>query len=156
MKILVMSDLHGKILVADKILSDTDAEVVLFTGDGIREMQRLSEKYKNLKFHMVAGNCDFLTKAPSDLVIELETKRIWLTHGHNYYVKSTLANLKKKAKEIKADIAVFGHTHVPYSEYSEGIWLVNGGSLGNPRTGIPTYATINIANNGVVVNIAYI
>ena len=47
-------------------------------------------------------------------------------------------------------ITLFGHTHIPVTVYEEGVWLVNPGSVSAPRQGKPTYAVIDIEQNGIM------
>ena len=43
--------------------------------------------------------------------IELGGKKIWLTHGHNYYVSLDLKVIEQEAVARGMDIVMFGHTH---------------------------------------------
>ncbi len=54
------------------------------------------------------------------------------------------------AKREKADIVLFGHTHVAKTEYAEGVYFVNPGSPSCPREGRPSYAVIDIEENGIM------
>ena len=57
--------------------------------------------------------------------------KLFMTHGHNQKVKMTLALLKKEAKEMGAQAALFGHTHSAYCCQEDGLWLLNPGSCGS-------------------------
>ena len=48
-------------------------------------------------------------------------------------------------KENNADIVMFGHIHVPVVEKSDGVTIVNPGSISLPRNadGRPTYIVMN-------------
>ena len=54
------------------------------------------------------------------------------------------------ARRSKADVLLFGHTHVPLAEYRDGVYLLNPGSL-NGSFG--TYGTLDITSAGIVTNI---
>ena len=43
--------------------------------------------------------------------------RVFMTHGHYYYVGSGIEGLKREALARGADVAMFGHTHIPLIEY---------------------------------------
>ena len=58
-------------------------------------------------------------------MLEIQNKKILLTHGHRYRVKYGYDRLLSRAKEISADIVVFGHTHVPENTYIDNILLFN-------------------------------
>ena len=51
---------------------------------------------------------------------------------------------QEKAKEINADIVLYGHTHESKIDYINGIWYINPGSPSMPRDGFSSYATIEI------------
>jgi putative phosphoesterase len=76
-------------------------------------------------------------------------KRFFFTHGHVYDVKYGLYRLDLAAREYQADIALFGHTHVPYEEYADGLYLFNPGSLGHGGT----YGYVDVVGGGVVTNV---
>lgn len=61
-------------------------------------------------------------------VMELEGKRILMTHGHRYGVKSGYLRAVYAAKEQQADILLFGHTHRAECFQEEGLWVLNPGA----------------------------
>ena len=73
-----------------------------------------------------------------------------LTHGHRYGVKSNTDDVLELAKKNKADIVMFGHTHMPLIDLSGKIWIVNPGSLSLPRQNgrIPTYIIMELDDQG--------
>ena len=72
--------------------------------------------------------------------------KVFLTHGHRYGVSYTLANLRETAEELGADVAIYGHTHMPALDEQNDIVLLNPGSVAKPRqAGLKkTYAVITI------------
>lgn len=56
-----------------------------------------------------------------------------LTHGHRFYVNGGTTHLREYALANHYDIAMFGHTHVPYLGKDEDVKIVNPGSLSYPR-----------------------
>ena len=62
-------------------------------------------------------------------------------------------------KELKEDILVCGHTHIPYAKYYNDKLLVNAGSVGKPKTNTPkaNYVIIEIKSSVEVeiVEVAY-
>ena len=44
-------------------------------------------------------------------------KRVFFSHGHMYGVKVGLEQFLEGARNVKADIALFGHTHRPMLDY---------------------------------------
>ena len=74
-----------------------------------------------------------------------------MTHGHTYHVKYGLSELKMSARSAKADILLYGHTHDPYTEYDDGLYIMNPGAvLGYPSE----YGVIDIQNGQILMNTA--
>lgn len=151
MKILALSDSHGSGSPIINAIEKTIPDSVIFLGDGVREADRVSEKF-DIPFYLVKGNCDFGEYEDMQL-IELCGKRIFFCHGHKYGVKGGYGAITKAAEKYGADIALFGHTHVPYEHYEDGLYLMNPGSCACPRSGRPTFGIIDIAGGAVVTNI---
>ena len=146
MRILVVSDIHGRdYLLREAIEQQPTARVVLFLGDGIRQVEAMQELYPDRTFYMVPGNCDI---GCNSLPIRQETfggKRFYFTHGHLHDVKYTLYRLDLAARQAEADIVLFGHTHQPYEEYAEGLYLFNPGSLGYDYS----YGYVDVVPGGI-------
>lgn len=128
MKILVLSDSHGD---ADSILcavSKNDPDKLIFLGDGASDLNAAISRRPGLDCFSVSGNCDITRPSPRELLLDIEGFRILATHGDKYHVKNGLLTLNYRANEKDADIVLFGHTHVPYCEDSDGVWYLNPGS----------------------------
>lgn len=152
-KIIILSDIHINTVPLKKISGIlAESDYVIFLGDGIGSMY----PYKNLlgdRLIMVKGNCDMFSRIDDETVLDIDGFKIFITHGHKYRVKASLDDLLYKAKEINADIVLYGHTHMPYTEYLDGHMLVNPGSLGLPRIGNPTYAYMILSGKKPFVKI---
>ena len=74
------------------------------------------------------------------LLRTFEGVRIFGTHGHRYGVKQGLLRFSLAAQEQQAQVALFGHTHIPYCRQEGGLWLLNPGACGGraPSCGIVT------------------
>ena len=161
MKILVFSDSHGVIKNMTEAIDAhyPNIDLIIHLGDGAKEFDRLSEKYREVRFFGVRGNCDLFNEAGlmTTNLLELDGYRILCTHGHEYKVKYTLDNLHYAALEKKCNIALFGHTHSAYKRYdSENeIYLFNPGSIsrGAPRA---SYGLIELTDKGILLSHAYI
>ncbi|MGB9802979.1 metallophosphoesterase [Desulfofundulus sp.] len=133
MRIGVISDTHGKVDRALKLLNELEPlDLLLHAGDFYRDGQLLGEAL-DIPVHAVAGNCDFPKGGPGEEVLELAGKKVFLTHGHLYHVHSSLQKLLYRALELRVDVVVFGHTHVRYCQEHEGILFFNPGSVYDPR-----------------------
>ncbi|HNW05286.1 MAG TPA: metallophosphoesterase family protein, partial [Oscillospiraceae bacterium] len=87
-------------------------------------------------------------------VAEFAGKTVFYTHGFRFGVKSGLADLKREARSLGADIALYGHTHIPYVAYEDGLYLMNPGSIGRPRVGKPNYGIVDITDGGTLLHTA--
>ena len=133
MKILILGDTHAQDDIFLRILSvEKDYDVLLHTGD-FEGSELVYRELSDTPLYYVAGNNDFFTDAPYERVIELETCRIFMTHGHRYELEKGYAGVCKAALRHKASIAVFGHSHMPVAEYSKGVLMLNPGSTAWPR-----------------------
>ena len=65
----------------------------------------------------------------------MEGKRIFLTHGHLYGVKSSYDSLREMGRKMKCDIILFGHTHREFLEEKDMI-LANPGAAQDGKYGI--------------------
>ena len=112
MRILVVSDTHrDQYSLEQAVLRQPKAEVVIHLGDGADEAEMVKAKFPEKTFLQVRGNCDWGCDLPVEGEITLEGKKLFYTHGHAYNVKYGLYNICCAAREKKADIVLFGHTH---------------------------------------------
>ena len=149
MRVLVVSDSHGNIYELNRALSEQrSAEVVFFLGDGERDIEKAMASFPEKKFFCVKGNCDFGSSLPVNLETRFMGKSFFITHGYAENVKYGLTSLYFKAAEKKADICLFGHTHNPMTDYCDGIYFMNPGSMHDGR-----YGVIDITDAGGVMPI---
>jgi hypothetical protein len=149
---LVFSDSHGRLdNLLDVLKQYPSAEAVFFLGDVQGDASRLRNATP-YPVYMVRGNCDYDMDIPQQLVTEFAGKKIALCHGHRYLDYGGVDSLRYWALEKKADIGMFGHTHVPYLEEGEKLTLLNPGSISRPRQEghIPTYAVMEVEEDGKV------
>ena len=147
MRILVFSDTHGYVQNCTKVIETIKSiDLVLHLGDTVRDAEDLHFVYPDIRFEYVAGNNDFSSLAPYEKLIYANNKKIFLTHGHTYGVKSSLTRLADKATDLHADIALFGHTHVPLNSMTGNVCVLNPGACGYIS---PTYGIIEI-ENGII------
>lgn len=152
MKILVVSDTHGDFYSLNKLVQmQSNAEVVLFLGDGCEEFDDVSMLYPEKMFIGVKGNNDFCTTLPMTEERVIEGKRIFMSHGHVYGVKYGLERIIAAGKARNADIVLFGHTHEPCSQYADGMYVFNPGAL---HGSFGSYGVIEIQNGQILTNTA--
>ena len=129
-RILIISDTHGDINDCVKIIEKTTPDMIIHAGDIIRDADDLISIYPDIPMHCVCGNNDFSKRYPYNLLLSVDGKNIFITHGHEYCVKyeSSLSTLEKKAREMDADLCVFGHTHTPLCAVRGTLIMLNPGS----------------------------
>ena len=141
-RLLVLSDTHGSILELTAILNwaqdDSQSkgiDAAVFLGDGIADMARASNAVGfSCECKIVRGNNDFGVSAPEIDIFDFGGYRFFLCHGHNYSIYSGHHTLIAAACNVKANVALFGHTHTPFHYDTDNVLLVNPGSIGRPRT----------------------
>jgi len=155
LQLVVFSDSHGDFDAISRVVyTHTKAGMFLHCGDGAKEASDLQALHPQKKILFVRGNCDWDPLAKDENLIIVSGKRIFFTHGHVYGVKRGLDKLIGRANSLGADIACFGHTHIPMHAKVGRLHLINPGSIGNPHAGAqPTYTTIDISSEGVMVKI---
>lgn len=153
---LALSDSHGDFSALGKALDRFgDVEYIFHLGDYASDAGYIAE-HSRAKVLSVRGNCDFVSDAPYYTEAVIRGQKIILTHGHKLGAKYSVDRLFYYAREHEAKAILFGHTHAPYCEYTEGIWLVNPGSVSEPRGGPPSAATLLIGAFGVVPKIVFL
>ena len=148
MKVLVISDTHGaanRAFLAHTLSEPVD--MIIHLGDGCADAELLREALDVPVMH-VAGNCDYGANAPRERVWECDGKRILLTHGDAYRVKSGLDRIRQRAEEIGADAVLFGHTHHAMLENNPGLLLLNPGALAH-YCGSCSYAVLQLLPEGL-------
>lgn len=160
MKWLIASDIHGSALYCGQLLerfSAEQADRLLLLGDLLYHGPRndLPEGYAPKaviellnpladRILCVRGNCEaevdqmvlsFPVLAEYALM-PLGSRLIYITHGHIHHA-SNLPPLQP------GDILLHGHTHVPVCGQTNGIRILNPGSVSIPKEGSPrSYMTL--------------
>ena len=146
-RLLVLSDSHHNNNLIGEIIEriKNDIEGVVFLGDVCDDIDIYKYVFTDLDYYCVAGNCDYRSDYPSESIIEFHGKKILLTHGHRYSVKSSYSNLIATAVSNDVNICLFGHTHEACIFEEQGIYFMNPGSISLPKgTTYKTYGIINI------------
>lgn len=137
LRILIMSDSHGRNENVELAIAQVREEIgefqmLIHLGDvgDARELESLA----GVPCYIVRGNTDYDAKLLNANVIEAGGHRIFATHGHLYQVDMRLDLLRFAAWENDCDIAMYGHTHVPYLEEDlDDVTILNPGSISKPR-----------------------
>lgn len=150
MKILVASDIHGSksaIIRIKELFEEEKPDKLIILGDlfyqssffrdnkdyAPREVANILNDMKD-NLIVVRGNCDEYDdemmcdfKFNENDMIEIEGKKIFLTHGHKY----NMDNLPRE----EFDILMYGHLHTGFIQKKEGKIFVNPGSIARPKEG---------------------
>lgn len=70
---------------------------------------------------------------PRELELRIGRYRVWVTHGHTYYVSMGPERIMQEARERGMDVVMFGHTHRPFLERKPDLVALNPGSIAYPR-----------------------
>ena len=120
-KILIFSDTHGDINRCLDIIEKADSVSAIFhAGDYTGDAEDLESIYPNIPIYYVKGN----------------------GHEQNVKYEYEFMTLRKAAEKYDPDLIIFGHTHIPYTDYKGKATLLNPGSI--RYTG--TYAEAEIEN----------
>lgn len=124
---VVVSDTHGfrrGLDELDGIFAEND--IIIHLGDTSSDGGYIRSRYPE-KTHVLNGNCDLSKIGEDEEIIQIENVKIFACHGHLYSVKSTLARLAKRAKELDCSVALYGHTHRAREDEIDGVLLLNPG-----------------------------
>ena len=164
MKFLIASDIHGSEYFCTKLVDAfhrEKADKLLLLGDllyhgprndlpDVYAPKKVIDMLNGLrdKIFCVRGNCDWCSTLPSKEIMTVCGKRIFITHGHLYNAKTGLYNIVSAAREEKADILLFGHTHNALTLYEDGLNIMNPGHCSGYMA---SYGYIDITDNGDIV-----
>ena len=148
MKVLICSDTHRKHDNYLKVVeNEGPLDFLIHCGD-TEGGEYLISNAADCHCEIVMGNNDFFSNLPRESLFNLGGRKVWVTHGHNYYVSLDTAIIKEEAMARGANVVMFGHTHRPLIE-EEGLLCINPGSLSYPRQSNhrPSYVILNIDKN---------
>jgi len=161
-RIGVISDTHGDLKSWQEALAGPfqEAELILHAGDILYHGPKnpmvpgygpaaLAEAVNSSPVPVIfaRGNCDspvdqlaidFPIQSPYAF-LQVDGVRILVNHGEEL----SRPQMAEQAKRHRARIFVFGHTHTPVLEESDGAVLLNPGSPALPKTQPPTVGLID-------------
>ena len=147
MKLLVLSDSHGVLSTMEEAVRRAQPDQIVHLGDCWEHGRELALRFPGIPLEQVPGNCDRVPGAAKERVLEVEGHRMLICHGHTYEVKDSLLSAAYGAEQKKAEVLLFGHTHHPLTDYDDGLYILNPGSLSYGR---PTYGLLDITEAGIV------
>ena len=151
-KILVVSDNHRKLDNIYQLLEENpDISYFIHLGDSEGSEDAIRTHLpKGCESYFVQGNNDFFAYLPKEIEMRLGKERLFLTHGHLYGVGFNLQGLADEARARNCSMALFGHTHRPFSRMVNGVLCINPGSINFPRQDNrkPSYAMFYLDKKG--------
>lgn len=155
MKIYIFSDSHGNCMPMLNVLQNNagDYDFVIHLGDYSDDTKYIDRTIGITPSLYVSGNNDYGSKFPATRTVELEGVKIFMCHGHTLGVKSSLNSLYYSAVSNSCSVALFGHTHSPFSDDESGILICNPGSIGVASFGAYTYGILEIKDHKTKFNI---
>lgn len=150
MKVLIVSDTHRHnenfFTVMEKV---GPVDMVVHCGD-VEGAEAVITEAAGCPVEMVQGNNDFWSGMPREKEFFIGDYKVFLTHGHNYYVSMNYEMIKQEARAREADIVMCGHTHKPVIDIGGRVTVINPGSLSYPRQEgrKPSYIIMEIDREG--------
>lgn len=132
----MVSDTHGNTDLLNRVISECSPfDIIVHCGDGIKDIFRAAIPEDRIVLK-VQGNTDSSFCYDDEILIEeiLETT-VMITHGHRFNVKTGLDSLTLHAKNIKAGVVIFGHTHEQFLDKGLPL-LFNPGDLSGGNYGL--------------------
>ena len=147
MKVVVTSDIHGRIHALDEILkAHPDADMYIDCGDSELAPERI------VPFVSVEGNNDRYFDFPDSRVLQIGNVKTLIIHSHQVSLFRRDAMLAKKARAVGAKIVLFGHHHVFYDKIVDGVRLISPGSVFYNRDhSKPSYALVRFNGTAIAV-----
>lgn len=154
MKLAVIADTHmprcAKTLppALTEGLKSASVERILHLGD-LTTLDVINMLKRYAPVEVVTGNNDneeVRRRFPRKKIIHANGVRVGMVHG-DARNKPALACAEIAFSPAEVDIITFGHSHKPYCEKHNGIWLLNPGSPTDKRTNpFFSFAIIEIAH----------
>lgn len=142
MKLLIVSDTHGRLEYMFDAVVREKPDMVFHLGDNDQDADYLGRRFPRVCVVSMKGNCDYFSPyGREEYLYTLEGVRIFAVHGHQYGVKSGLMRFSYAAAEKEARLALFGHTHRPCCQTVGDLTMFNPGACGGYR---PTYGVVTV------------
>lgn len=101
---------------------------------------------------LTEANIHYLRHLPNSIEFHADDVNIVLVHGSpesiSEYIREDSYEMGKYFEDMKSDILICAHTHLPYHKQLDGKWLINTGSIGKPKIGRPEVSYILLTVDG--------
>ncbi|MFI3252848.1 MAG: YfcE family phosphodiesterase [Eubacteriales bacterium] len=144
MIILVFSDSHGSLGEMISLVEEHSPDMILHLGDCSPDGEDLASIYPQIPLYQVPGNCDPFDPSPPIQSLEVQGVKLLFSHGHLWSVKQRKDVAVAVARKEKAQIVLYGHTHIADAHQEpDGLWVLN------PGASTQTYGTITLENGEI-------
>lgn len=150
MRVLIISDSHGKNDDVKNVIKQAGPiDMLIHLGDIERGPEYISSLVQ-CPVYLISGNNDYDIHLPNEQSFNIGKYKVFITHGHRFYVNGGTAALEEYAIANGYDIVMYGHTHVPKISVGEKITVLNPGSISYPRQEgrKKTFMIMNLDQNG--------
>ncbi len=124
-KVISIKGNHDEAITMEQFNRDKAEDFVLYWN-----YDRLTEENKTYLKHL-----------PDSIEFHIEDISICLVHGSpdsiGEYIRENSAEASIYISEMKSDVLLCAHTHIPYITEQSGKHLLNTGSIGKPKFGKP-------------------
>jgi putative phosphoesterase len=139
MRVLVISDTHGYLAAARRVIKERGPwDHIIHLGDSALDAITLAAELQ-IDILAVPGNNEHApwTGHHQELLFDLHGLRFLALHGHELdlnpwdsSLEKKLAHLARRGRNQNATVVLFGHTHVPLIRRIDDVLLVNPGAMG--------------------------
>jgi putative phosphoesterase len=126
--LLILSDVHGYFERMTKILDHETYDLAISLGDSELSTQQLNH------FDIVIHGNHLFDVGETYQVIEIESFKLYLTHGHFEKVHLNDQGLIQKMHQFNCDLVFHGHTHVSRVKAIANGYLINPGAVSYSRS----------------------
>ena len=106
---MIVSDTHRKNDNYFTVVEKERPDMVIHCGDAEGSEYALTQGAQ-CPVYIVLGNNDYFSNLPRELDLEIGPYKVWVTHGHNYYVSMGNEHIRREALVKGVDIVMYGHT----------------------------------------------
>lgn len=143
-RILVLSDTHRHVSLSLRVIPAIKPDAIIHLGDMVSDAEEIEACFPDIPLYNVRGNNDYAF-IDSERVFEIFGIKFFCAHGHTLRVERGI----ERAKEENCKAFLYGHTHIGKCEYTDGILVMNPGSITRPRDGVFSFGVIEIENGEI-------
>ncbi len=116
-------------------IQQSNYDLALITGDLVRELEMKSALPPLPRSFIVTGNMDYGSQYNFHEEIQLGNFNLLLLHGTQLRPRGNIKQLWEIVKQVNADIAVHGHTHIASIEIYKDKLFLNPGTISGATGG---------------------